>query len=193
MATAALFVWEAGSSEPWRSGPGFPSGGCAKSSPLFGLGAGASGLCKHLASGLCPRSPQLPRTSGPSSCSAAALSVRPLQASVPLLVSAGAKERGSTFTFTTTPTGGRFLNVEGKFPFSLDLTSSLLLNSFFSGHTQFSVEAWVSPISKLGSAPETRETHGPAEPLQQARPVLKCALHASGYGPAPAPFYRRRH
>ena len=115
VATAALFVWEAGSSEPWRSDPGFLSAGCAKSSPLFGLGAGASGLCKHWASGLCPRSPQLPRTSGPSSCSAAALSVRPLQASVPLLVSAGARREVPLSHSLPHPQEGDFSMWRGNF------------------------------------------------------------------------------
>ena len=80
-----------------------------------GLSEGASGLRKHWASGRCPRSPQLPRTSGPSSCSTAALSVRPLQASVPLLVSAGARREVPLSHSLPHPQEGDFSMWRGNF------------------------------------------------------------------------------
>lgn len=93
---------------------------------------------------------------GPSSCSAAALSVRPLQAPLPLLVNAGP---AGTFHFHIcyhTHTELSYCGGEISLLGRPDLQSAPSLLRF-SEHTQFPKKAQVPSTSKLEPVPEIRE------------------------------------
>lgn len=112
-----LSLWRAWNSGPW-SHPDFPTsqpqGTCAKSSPQFALHLTQSG-CNTGACWVLLWSPWLPKTGGPSSCSAACLSVKPMQAPLPLLVSAGTKREVLLSHWLPHPQEGDFSTCRGIF------------------------------------------------------------------------------